>query len=569
MDIGTRELNSHRTRQTCLLALLMAVALSAFSQSQASSRSEDFDTERPRRDYSQFVPLESEAYTVVVRLAALGYIDSAMLGLRPWTRSEFARLIEEAEDNFADREQTDIEVARLVKVLHAAFSEETGQQGPQRFRIDDVYVRFGGIAGTPLTDSYHFGETLTNDYGRPYARGLSWILGTAASGELGRFAWSFRGEYQRAPGQYAISDSARNIIATADGVPIQPVSSPSSTHTFRVQEATVSTTMAGVQFTLGKQSFWWGTGESGAMILSNNAEPFYAIRISRSTPVQLPSVFSYLGPLRFDSFFGRLEHHHFPEAPFFYGQKFSFKPTPNLEFGFSRTVVFAGQGVTPLTFLTFLNSFFSTSSGTASGFDPRRNPGARHSGFDFSYRWPGLRRWGVVLYSESVAHDDVSPISAPRRASINPGIYVARLPFLPRFDFRAEAVNTDPPTSRSNGGKFLYWEGLYRDAYVNSGNLMGNWVGREGKGGQAWVGFSPTVSSRIELGYRRSKLAKDFFPGGGTQNDVGLTARWLLGSSVQMRGLVQFEHWNIPVLDPFPQSNATVQFELHWLHPIR
>src|SRR6185312_13880373 len=146
--------------------------------------------------------------------------------------------------------------------------------------------------------------------------------------------------------------------------------------------------------------------------------------------------------MRIDSFFGHLDGHSFPPSPFFYGQKVSLKPTPDLELGFSRTVIFAGQGVTPLTFGNFFHSFFSFQSGTAPGFDLRRNPGARHAGFDFSYRLPGLRRWGVVLYSDSVAHDDVSPVSAPRRAAINPGLYIARLPWAPMFEFRAEAVST-------------------------------------------------------------------------------------------------------------------------------
>ena len=40
-------------------------------------------------------------------------------------------------------------------------------------------------------------------------------------------------------------------------------------------------------------------------------------------------------------------------------QKINFKPTPNLEFGFSRVVVFAGEGHVPLTFGSFWHSFTS------------------------------------------------------------------------------------------------------------------------------------------------------------------------------------------------------------------
>ncbi|HWP84041.1 MAG TPA: hypothetical protein VNN17_02535, partial [Terriglobia bacterium] len=45
---------------------------------------------------STYVPLDSWVYPAMDRLAGLGYLNSAILGLRPWTRSECARLVEEA-----------------------------------------------------------------------------------------------------------------------------------------------------------------------------------------------------------------------------------------------------------------------------------------------------------------------------------------------------------------------------------------------------------------------------------------------------------------------------------------
>src|SRR5262249_30095538 len=152
----------------------------------------------------------------------------------------------------------------------------------------------------------------------------------------------------------------------------------------------VAVNFLGNQVSAGKQSLWWGTGESGPLLMSNNAAPFYMLRITRTVPLQLPGFFQYLGPVRYDSFFGRLEGHVSPSRPFIQGQKFSFKPTPNLEFGFSRTTVFAGEGFQPLTFHTFGKSFFSFGSGPNA--DLRgQDPGDRRGSFDFSYRLPYLR----------------------------------------------------------------------------------------------------------------------------------------------------------------------------------
>ena len=57
------------------------------------------DRRQPRDMGSTYVPLDSWVYAVLSRLAALGYITTAMEGLQPWTRMECATLTVEASDN--------------------------------------------------------------------------------------------------------------------------------------------------------------------------------------------------------------------------------------------------------------------------------------------------------------------------------------------------------------------------------------------------------------------------------------------------------------------------------------
>lgn len=52
--------------------------------------------QNPRNAGSPYVPLDSWIYPALERLAALGYIHTEFLGMRPWTRRECARLVEEA-----------------------------------------------------------------------------------------------------------------------------------------------------------------------------------------------------------------------------------------------------------------------------------------------------------------------------------------------------------------------------------------------------------------------------------------------------------------------------------------
>jgi hypothetical protein len=569
VSYGSAVVAVKRLLSPCVCALIcVAVAIPAPAQQGPNTPNPKSSAEGAHRTVSasSFVPSDSWIYPALERLTALGYVNSAFLGLRPWTRSECARLIEEGRNNIDGSESSPAEARNLLRSLQAAFAEELEGRDNRGYNLhlDSLYSGVTSIAGTPLNDSYHFGQTVVNNFGRPYGQGFNLVSGFTGRAEAGRFAFFVRGEYQHAPGGPALSDAARGIIAAADATPLQPANAIPDRNQFRLLEGYVSTTLAGMEFSFGKQALLWGPGESGAMILSNNAEPFYMLRITRTSPFQLPSVFGYLGEIRFDSFFGRLEGHQFPPEPFLYGQKISLKPTENLEFGFSRTAVFAGQGITPLTFDTFFHSFFSTTSGLGSGVDLRHNPGARHASFDFSYRIPGLRRW-LTLYSDSVVHDDVSPISAPRRSAINPGLYLSHIPKISRLDLRVEAVNTDPPTARSNGGKFIYWEGIYRDAHTNKGNLLGNWIGREGKGGQAWLSYWLGPASKVQLGYRRAKIAKDFIPGGSTQDDFSAGTTYRLRQNLDVAAVVQYERWNLPALAPRLQSDVTTSVQLTWL----
>ena len=206
---------------------------------------------------------------------------------------------------------------------------------------------------------------------------------------------------------------------------------------------------------------------------------------------------------------------------------FSFRPTKNFEFGFERTVIWGGEGHAPVTLHTFLKSFFSFTDTPGSVKVSREDPGARYSDFTFSYRLPFLRRY-ATLYLDSIAHDDVTPISAPRRAAYRTGLYVSQIPGLRKLDVRAEGVTTDPGVARSFAGQFNYWEVIQKEGYTNKGFIRGDWIGREAKGGQAWLTYHLSADQWIQLEYLHKKTAKDFVPEGTTQNQfkASLDRHW-------------------------------------------
>ena len=81
---------------------------------------------------------------------------------------------------------------------------------------------------------------------------------------------------------------------------------------------------------------------------------------------------------------------------------------------------------------------------------------------------------------------------------------------IPKLDVRVEAASTDPPVSTSNGGHFMYYEAIQRQGYTNNGQLFGDWIGREDKGGQGWITYHLSGNEWIQVGVRNQKAAKDF-----------------------------------------------------------
>ena len=520
---------------------------------------------RPTNFASVYVPLDSWIYQAMERLIGGAYIDTAYVGLRPWTRMACAQMLIEMNAKVEYHSDVPSEIWKLKKALDEEFAPEIAAwdgHPTESLQLDSVYTRVMDIAGTPVNDSYHFGQTLINDYGRPYWQGVNNITGFSASANDGRFAFYVDGEYQYAPTIPAYPLSVRQVIASVDENPLQPPT-PISANQFTLLNTYALAKYAGLDFSVGKQSMWWGPGESGALLMSNNAAPFWMLQINRTIPMNIPLLSRVLGPFEFSNYFGAPAGQEFPPNPYMFGQKASFKPTENLEFGFTRNDVFGGEGHVPLTFGSFWNAFTSVNDVTPQVKFSRNDPGARHASFDFSWRLPFVRRW-LTLYSDSLVHDDVSPVSAPRRSAVNPGIYLTHFPGLPKLDFRAEAVYTDPPTIDSMGGQFIYWEVVYHDVYLDNRFLMGNWIGREGKGYQVWSTYHLTPQSSIQLAVRNSKIANDFIPGGSTQWDWSVSAMLWPRKDLEIQPLLQYETWWVPVLAATRQADFTSSVQLTW-----
>lgn len=520
----------------------------------------------PKNMSSPYVPPDDWVYPMFDRLAALGVVKTGYMGIRPWTRMECARLVEEAGDQLHSEEYEGGQASKIYGALSEEFGPELSRlEGAANVgaSLDSIYARATQVSGTPLTDGYHFAQTLTDDYGRPYSSGFNSIAGFTAHAVAGPLSFALQGEYQSSPAVAGYAPFTQQAIATADSTLPVP-GGRGSISRFDLLNSTVAVQFNNFQVSAGKQTFWWSTTQSDPLLLGDNAEPILAIKLDNVSPYHIPLLSKIFGDARSEYFLGRLDGHQFEfdvdhligpadiqPQPFIQGAKLSFKPTPNLEFGFGFTAMFGGPGL-PFTIHNFLRTFYSHTSQFST------NPGKRTSEFDFSYRVPGLRKW-LTIYRDSLAVDEYTPLTSSR-PSMNIGLYMPKLPRLNKMDFRAEIIGT-PHTHEFPPGFVYYDFRRFRDGYTNDGNLLASWMGRAGRGGQGGLTYWFSPRSSLQAEYRYQKVDRDFLEGGHL-DDFSLRPQLMITHDLNISGMLQYEHWYFPLLSADSHSNVTAQLQL-------
>ena len=191
------------------------------------------------------------------------------------------------------------------------------------FGLYSAYTRLMGVSGPTLRDSYHLGQTLVNDYGRPYQSGFNnitgfssvngvwpflvvrarrvpactvrhWLLARAFGPALRRGRHCVHG-LQRAAGQRSPgSDCGTESVPPAGGELILPACQPRD-------------------FAWPKSDAWLGPGFGGAMAWSNNAEDIYSFRVNRVEPLYIPYFSALLGPISLRLLLRKSEGTHIPK----------------------------------------------------------------------------------------------------------------------------------------------------------------------------------------------------------------------------------------------------------------
>jgi hypothetical protein len=534
----------------------------------------------PKHMGSTYVPLDSWIYPALDRLAALGYVERGFEGMRPWTRMECARMIGKAKEALevfqplSESEDESEDATELLIRLEEEFSPEAGLERGRRnldASLDSAYARAVSISGPDLTDSYHFGQTVSYDFGRPFERGTNGQAGGAFRAEAGPFAFYIRAEYQHAPSAPAPSEAVLDVIALKDDNPVTPdvgiggINRPRLLDTYIVMNLS-PLKLDNWQLSVGRQSHSWGPGLGGAFLLSDNAEPFDMVDIANPEAIRLPLLSKLLGPVRVDHFLGRLANRTDHANPWVYGQKITFKPLPCLEIGYGRITTIGGRGGDPFTARNFFLSMFGQTSKREPG---DSIPGENNNEMDWTFYVPKVRNY-IVLYGEVYAFDDFIAWVRPTAYPFRPGIYITRVPGIPKLDLHIEAANTQAPgwndASGGNEGQVVYWNSGYHEANTNNGFLMGNTVGRDGQTIQGWLTYWASPRNTFQLMYKNNFVDPAFIPGGGAWQDYSVQNEFHRRSGLYVKSQLQYEHIShYPLLIKGRQQNVTAMVELGFM----
>jgi hypothetical protein len=408
------------------------------------------------------------------------------------------------------------------------------------------------------------GQTISYDFGRPFRRGTNGQLGASVDASIGPIAVFARVEYQHAPSAPPLPVSVLSFISTNDRLPSQASSTLTSVNRADLLEGYLSFNHDGWQVSAGKQALSWNVGEGGGMLLSDNAEPLYMVRLTRVIPAELPGFLRIAGHFRAEGFVAKVTGGSYVPHLLLHGEKVSFHVTPYLELALARTALLGrgpnAIGGDPFTTSTLLRDFFAISRFNGS---VKVIPGDNRSSVDLNLDVPGLKH-SVSLYGDFYSDNVVAYFADPPISAYRAGMYLPRLPRMPRVDFRVESTSTMSPVyEHPYGGLTNYWADRYRDGYTNYGELMGNTVGRRGRIFQGWTTIHISSLHQIQFAFLHHQVDPKFVPGGGIWQDYAVRHEFHSRSGVYEKSTVQVEHiQHFPMLFHGSVNNVTASVEL-------
>jgi hypothetical protein len=434
------------------------------------------------------LPLDDLAYLDVERLAQLGVLDSVILGQRPYSRREMARIVRIAKADL-DRSARDGPTAARLTLARRPLARLDARFGEERehrwARAADVLFDYGAAAAR-TTDAVRrgFSGSLTRD--------LEATIDPLAVRRLGVPA---------PPGASAALDVGQRLEATpwlALQLSERIEAAESGQSRAELLSGSVRARAGNLAIRVGREQAGWALATSDGLMLASDAPALDLVSISGDTPFSLPFLSRRLGPAQASLVLAELGPSQRRSYSKLLAYKLSVLPTRDLELGATFLNHFGGQGGRSSTignrlidFLPFVDIFRGHNyTDTARTLDVDSD---KQLGVDGRIRLAGLA--GLIIFTELVIDDfDVHRI---RTLFTWDGAQSIRLT-LP--------VVANTPLSLSvtakHTGVRTYAHGALANGLTTRGRLLGDELGPDAKAFGAEGGWEGANGMRASLGLR-------------------------------------------------------------------
>lgn len=487
------------------------------------------------------IPLDSPIYLYVEKLSGFGLVVSDFKGIRPYSKSEVARLVKEAEERLALAEYPPLAEEYLDRIKQLIPREVALYDEPDEAPFVDIqpvsraqlrYLYLDGLprnyyravndpAGDWTFPLLHFRPKNSTPY--PVQQ-----RGTEGTPFLENNEGIAYGDGHNLEGRFS-GEAHFKALMSALVEPLLLWSSDSEKSQARLNKGYLKVGGGALELELGRDENWLGLGYRGAITLSDNAPNLTVIKLSNPEPFTS----KYLWDLKYDLICSRLDHtvtNGAERQPLYFATKLSFKPFQNMEFGMTLGRQVGGPGVD--------NSVNATLRGLAGATgDDNSNSLA---GFELRFRFPWLRN--AEIHAE-LSGEDRHGIW-PKMQSYLAGFMVPRLTASGRDDLRFEY--------------FLGHQRLYQNAIFPEGYNYHNFPLGHSQGGATqdfFLRYSHWFSVRNSMALEVIRTTR----GDWGRVPVNAFGEWDRNGVMQgdeckysLRGF-----WNLPV---YGEWNATLMY---------
>lgn len=441
------------------------------------------------------IPPSDEAYADFDRLSELGFLDSVIIGQRPYSRREIGRILRAARERsnqLGERSQsqliTDLELSigdGILRRLETRFSreiDEIPETDALLAPIDDarLTVHYTDAARRNFVGTY--GSTLQATMGSLLPRRLGSIpvTGTTGSLELAQRleATSWLAFTLRERVEYAWAKDTSLRRGTAE-----------------ILLGSVRARFRNVALEVGRSQLSWAQSLDEGLFIAADAPALDLVSVSADHPFALPSVLRVLGPTKGTLFIADLGPSQVRSNSKLLGYKVSIQPSARAELGASFLNHYGGEGGRAssfgnrlIDFLPFIDIFrrhnYTDSSRTLDVDSDKL------LGVDGRFRLGGLH--GVVVTGE-VLIDDFDVKRIPKLftgyGSQALGITLPRF-VSPLLSLKLTAKHT---------GILTYTHTVLTSGITSRGRLLGDELGPDAKAFGARLTWEPAAEVRVSL----------------------------------------------------------------------